>query len=94
MHQSFFTFPSMQAIAAWRDGTGYGGCQLVKQYFQAVQGYTEPEVVLQVPLPEGQQQGSALLQLLPKQVQQFFARTGSDPFYAVLAYRNFKPDYS
>jgi hypothetical protein len=84
----------LQAIAAWRDGTGYGRCQLVKQYFQAVQGYTEPEVVLQVPLPEGQQQGSGLLQLLPKQVQQFFARTSSDPFYAVLAYRNFKPDYS
>jgi hypothetical protein len=66
----------------------------VKQYFQAVQGYTEPEVVLQVPLPAGQQQGSGLLQLLPKQLQQFFARASSDPFYAVLAYRNFKPDYS
>jgi hypothetical protein len=51
-------------------------------------------VVLQVPLPAGQQQGSGLLQLLPKQLQQFFARASSDPFYAVLAYRNFKPDYS
>eukprot|EP00882_Tetradesmus_deserticola_P011394 GHRQ01012055.1.p1 GENE.GHRQ01012055.1~~GHRQ01012055.1.p1 ORF type:complete len:309 (+),score=84.59 GHRQ01012055.1:629-1555(+) len=83
-----------KAIAAWREGTGYSRCQLVKQYFQAVQGYTDPEVVQQVPLPAGQQQGSGLLQLMPKQLQQFFARTSSDPFYAVLAYRNFKPDYS
>ncbi|KAF6253890.1 S-adenosyl-L-methionine-dependent methyltransferase [Scenedesmus sp. NREL 46B-D3] len=83
-----------KAISAWRDGTGYGRCQLVKQYFQAVEGYTEPEVVQQVPLPAGQQQGSGLLQLMPKQLQQFFARTSSDPFYAVLAYRNFKPEHS
>lgn len=85
---------ALQAIAAWRDGTGYGRCQLVKQYFQAVQGYTEPEVVMQVALPAAQQQGGALAQLLPKQLQQFFARASNDPFYAVLAYRNFKPDYS
>ncbi|WIA33350.1 hypothetical protein OEZ86_006487 [Tetradesmus obliquus] len=83
-----------KAITAWRDGTGYGRCQLVKQYFQAVQGYTEPEVVVQVALPAAQQQGGGLAQLLPKQLQQFFARASNDPFYAVLAYRNFKPDYS
>jgi hypothetical protein len=43
---------SLQAIAAWRDSTGYGRCQLVKQYFSAVEGFTQPEVVLQVPLPQ------------------------------------------
>lgn len=37
-----------KAISAWRDETGYGRCQLVKSYFQAVEGFTEPEVVYEV----------------------------------------------
>ncbi len=36
-----FTFSNRmfyhKAIAAWRDASGYARCQLVKQYFQAVQ---------------------------------------------------------
>jgi len=83
----------VQAIAAWRDSTGYGRCQLVKQYFQCVEGFTEPEVLLKVDLPASPQQQS-LLSLLPQQLQQFFARASNDPFYAVVAYRNFKAEYA
>ena len=37
-----------QAIQAWRDSTGFGRAQLVKSYFSAVAGFTEPEAVTQV----------------------------------------------
>jgi SAM-dependent methyltransferase len=37
-----------KAIAAWREGTGYSRCQLVRSYFQAVEGFTEPEVIKEV----------------------------------------------
>lgn len=89
-----------QAIASWRDNSGYGRTQLVKSYFQCVEGFTEPEVLLQVPIPEERQQGSGggflggLVQALPKPLQTLLSRSGSDPFYAVLAYRNFKPEHS
>jgi hypothetical protein len=68
----------------------------VKSYFQCVEGFTEPEVLLQVPIPEGQQQGGllkGLVQVLPQPLQQLLSRSGSDPFYAVVAYRGFKPEY-
>ncbi|KAL5572829.1 hypothetical protein UlMin_022426 [Ulmus minor] len=78
-----------KAVSAWRDGTEYSRVQLVKQYFQSVEGFTEPEVVRKSPaalsggekLPLNWSLG--LLGLAP----------ASDPFYAVLAYRNFKPVY-
>lgn len=70
----------------------------MKSYFQCVEGFTEPEVLLQVPIPEGRQQQGGLLdglvKVLPQPLQQLLSRSGSDPFYAVLAYRNFKPEYS
>jgi hypothetical protein len=86
----------VQAIASWRDNSGFGRTQLVKSYFQCVEGFTEPEVLLQVPIPEGQDQGllGGLLKALPQPLQQLLSRSSSDPFYAVLAYRNFKPEYS
>ena len=37
-----------KAIAAWRDGSGYSRSQLVKSYFQAVSGFTQPEAVTEV----------------------------------------------
>jgi ubiquinone/menaquinone biosynthesis C-methylase UbiE len=37
-----------KAIAAWRQNTDYGRQQLVKSYFRAVAGFSEPEVVKQV----------------------------------------------
>ena len=87
----------LQAITAWRDGTGYSRCQLVKQYFSSVAGFTAPEVLLEVPIPEGTG-GSfkdTILGLLPKQVAKSLtvlaSRVGQDPFYAVLAYKGSKP---
>jgi ubiquinone/menaquinone biosynthesis C-methylase UbiE len=37
-----------KAIAAWRDTSGYGRALLVRSYFQAVSGFTEPEVLHEV----------------------------------------------
>lgn len=37
-----------KAISAWRDGSGYSRSTLVKSYFQAVEGFTQPEAVTEV----------------------------------------------
>lgn len=71
-----------KAIAAWRDGTGFSRSQLVKQYISAVAGFTAPELITEV-LTEPDYSFLGRLKAL-------FARSSSDPFYAVVAYRNFK----
>eukprot|EP00897_Mesotaenium_endlicherianum_P006849 jgi/Mesen1/6192/ME000032S05480 len=81
-----------KAIASWRDSSGYGRIQLVRQYFQCVQGFTVAEVVKDIPEP-----GSEPKPKLPGPLQflgnvlRLFQRSSQDPFYAVVAYRNFKP---
>jgi hypothetical protein len=40
-----------KAVQGWRDGTGYSRTLLVKSYFLAVAGFTEPEAVTEVTLP-------------------------------------------
>ncbi|KAL3624288.1 hypothetical protein CASFOL_033104 [Castilleja foliolosa] len=75
-----------KAISAWRDGTGYSRVQLVVQYFQCVEGFTEPRVIRKLPNAKEDDNSifgriKGLLGLL----------SGSDPFYAVIAYKNFKP---
>ncbi|KXZ53254.1 hypothetical protein GPECTOR_7g1148 [Gonium pectorale] len=83
-----------KAIAAWRDASGYARCQLVKQYFQSVAGFTEPEVLTEVQ-PAGKAAAGAggplgaLLGALGP-LGGLLRRSSSDPFYAVVAYRNFK----
>ncbi|KAF8703483.1 hypothetical protein HU200_032290 [Digitaria exilis] len=74
-----------KAIGAWRDGTAYSRVQLVTQYFQCVEGFTQPEVVKRLPSAGGSSPSplDALMRL--------FGVAGSDPFYAVISYRNFKP---
>ena len=76
-----------KAISAWRDGIEYCRVQLVKQYFQSVEGYTQPEVIKKTPSAQGEKLpfswSMGLLGLVPT----------SDPFYAVIAYKNFKPAY-
>ncbi len=62
-----------KAIAAWRDGSEASRVELVKQYFKAVPGFTEPEVVAQ------RSQTPSLFQM--------FGLPGGDPFYAVIATR-------
>jgi len=73
-----------KAIAAWRDGTGYSRASLVSQYFNAVEGFTEPEVVQEVAAEEGREPTPLDM------MQRLFQRSANDPFYAVIAYRNFK----
>ncbi|KAG2433869.1 hypothetical protein HXX76_008222 [Chlamydomonas incerta] len=80
-----------KAISAWRDASGYARCQLVKQYFQAVAGFTAPEVLTELPKQvAGTAAGNGMLPQWLKPLSRFFARTSLDPFYAVVAYRNFK----
>ncbi|MCD7453157.1 hypothetical protein HAX54_019900 [Datura stramonium] len=77
-----------KAISAWRDGTGYGRVQLVIQYFQCVEGFTQSEVIRKLPTDAEQENKSPLswiMQLIG------LSSVSSDPFYAVIAYRNFKP---
>ncbi len=62
-----------KAIAAWRDGSEASRVELVKRYFKAVPGFTEPEVVIK------ESQTPSLFQL--------FGMPGGDPFYAVIATR-------
>ena len=59
-----------KAIQAWREGSELTRLELVKGYFEAVKGFSSPEIVIE-------QSKSTLLSLL---------NLGSnDPFYAVLA---------
>jgi SAM-dependent methyltransferase len=62
-----------KAIAAWRDSTESSRVELVKSYFQAIPGFSTPEVVAH------QSSVPSFLQILG---------VGSgDPFYAVIAQR-------
>ncbi len=62
-----------KAIQAWRDGTDASRVELVKRYFQAVPGFSQPEVIARA------SQIPAFLQML--------GMGGGDPFYAVIATR-------
>ena len=60
-----------KAIAAWRDGTDTNRVNLVQKYFQSVDGFSKPEVIVhQSKLPP-------LLQMM--------GIGGGDPFYALVA---------
>jgi SAM-dependent methyltransferase len=62
-----------KAIAAWRDNSETGRVELVKRYYRAVPGFSEPEVIARP------SQMPAFLQAL--------GMAGGDPFYAVIATR-------
>ncbi|MDJ1168691.1 class I SAM-dependent methyltransferase [Roseofilum sp. BLCC_M154] len=62
-----------KAIQIWRDGTDQTRLKLVKQYIQAVSGFTAPELIVRLP------KVPALLQLM--------GWGGGDPFYAAISYR-------
>ena len=59
-----------KAIAAWRDGTDTDRVNLVRSYFQSVDGFGKPEVVVHQPPVPG------ILQML--------GMAGGDAFYAVV----------
>lgn len=76
-----------KAISAWRDGTAYSRVQLVMQYFQCIQGFTEPEIIRRIPAARTNKSPfDAFLRLVG-----LLGR--SDPFYAVIAHKNYKPVY-
>jgi len=62
-----------KAITAWRDGSEASRVKLVERYFQAVPGFSTPEVIANVPE-------------IPMMLQ-LFGLTAADPFYAVVAQR-------
>ncbi|KAJ1696635.1 hypothetical protein LUZ63_005147 [Rhynchospora breviuscula] len=72
-----------KAISAWREGTGYSRVQLVVQFFLSVDGFTQPEVVKKLPIKSDNSPLDGIMRL--------FGLSQSDPFYAVISYRNFKP---
>lgn len=80
-----------KAVSAWRDGSAYSRLQLVVQYFQCVEGFTQPEIIRKIPASSGTAEDNSpfswILRLLG-------LLSGSDPFYAVLAHKNFKPVYT
>ncbi len=65
------------------------------RYFRCIAGFTDPEVVLEVKTKDGATPsplaatGLAGLPLLGPLLK-LMERSGGDPFYGVLAYRNFK----
>jgi hypothetical protein len=61
-----------KAIAVWRDNTDLGRVELVKSYFKAVPGFSEPKAIIQT--------SSSLPGFL-----QMLGMSGADPFYAVTA---------
>ncbi|KAK4797649.1 hypothetical protein SAY86_029975 [Trapa natans] len=80
-----------KAISAWRDGTAYSRVQLVVQYFQCIEGFTQPEVIrkLQNRNRDSRDGNSPL-----SWIMNFLGLlSGSDPLYAVIAHKNFKPVY-
>ncbi|XP_058186628.1 uncharacterized protein LOC131303669 [Rhododendron vialii] len=79
-----------KAIAAWREGTGYSRVQLVMQYFQCIEGFTQPEIIRKLPGTGGAKQEGGPLGWI---VRLLGLMSGSDPFYAVIGYKNFKPVY-
>ncbi|OWY69518.1 SAM-dependent methyltransferase [cyanobacterium TDX16] len=62
-----------KAIQAWRDGTESSRVELVKQYFRAVPGFSEPELI-------AHQSGT-------NNFIQWLGVGAKDPFYAVVAQR-------
>lgn len=77
-----------KAISGWRDGTSYGRVQLVVQYFQSVEGFTQPQVIRKLPTHAPQVKQWAPLSWIMNLVG---LASRSDPFHAVLAHKNFKP---
>lgn len=86
-----------KAISSWRDGTAYGRTQLVVQYFQSVNGFTEPEVIRSLAgaasgnKKQQEQKTTSPFNWLNSFLE--LLKSPSDPFYAVIAYKNFKPVY-
>ncbi|WP_414562749.1 MULTISPECIES: class I SAM-dependent methyltransferase [unclassified Anabaena] len=62
-----------KAIQAWRDASEATRVELVKRYFTAVPGFTDPEIIVH--------------QSTVPNFLQWLGAPGGDPFYAAIAYR-------
>lgn len=80
-----------KAITAWRDATPYSRIQLVVQYFQCINGFTQPEVIKKLSNVDPSKDSKGPLSSILGLSNFFFSN--SDPFYAVVAYKNFRPIY-
>lgn len=85
-----------QAVEAWRETTDYGRCQLVRSYFQSVAGFTAPEILKSVTPDKASGNGSGGAQpsvgdFVKQLLQKVLGGSTKDPFFAVVAYRDFKP---
>ncbi|CAN8269787.1 unnamed protein product [Cochlearia groenlandica] len=81
-----------KAVRVWRDGTEYGRVQLVVQYFQSIQGFTQPYIIRQQPPPGGTADKPDGFNWFMGLIIGLASRP-ADPFNAVIAYKNFKPLY-
>ncbi|KAL5793285.1 hypothetical protein ACOSP7_001879 [Xanthoceras sorbifolium] len=79
-----------KAISAWTNGTAYSRVQLVVQYFQSVEGFTQPEIVRKLPGADAVEEQKSPFNWIMRLLGLL---SGSDPFYAVIGYKNFKPLY-
>ncbi|KAL9256334.1 hypothetical protein AKJ16_DCAP07740 [Drosera capensis] len=77
-----------KAISSWRAGTPYSRVQLVVQYFQCIEGFTQPEIIRKLPSSSSPESRNAPFNWFSKFFDLFAG--GSDPFYAVLSYKNFR----
>ncbi|CAN6447590.1 unnamed protein product [Victoria cruziana] len=73
-----------KAISAWRDSSDHSRIQLMVQYFQWVSGFTETEVLRS--MPRKQDDVSPL-----NWIKWLMGKLNSDPFCAVVSYKNFRP---
>ncbi|XWS44094.1 hypothetical protein CRYUN_Cryun15aG0015200 [Craigia yunnanensis] len=64
--------------------------QQPEKYFQYIEGFTKPEVIRKLPTAGTAQDDKSPFSWFMKWLELFY---GSDPFYAVIAYKNFKPVY-
>ncbi|MED6213848.1 hypothetical protein PIB30_097367 [Stylosanthes scabra] len=67
-----------KAISVWRDGSGYSRVQLVVQYFQCVEGFTEPEVIRKLPATNSAQHNKS--PIIDWIMTTFGFMSGLDPF--------------
>ncbi|KAG7017794.1 hypothetical protein SDJN02_19660 [Cucurbita argyrosperma subsp. argyrosperma] len=80
-----------KAVSAWREGSAYSRVQLVVQYFQCIEGFTQPEIIRKMPASSSTGEDNSPFSWILRLLGLF---SGSDPFYAVLAHKNFKPVYT
>lgn len=81
-----------KAIQAWTGNTDFGRLTLVKSYLLAA-GFAEVEALTQAPAPGagGAAPQGGLLAQLSRWVETALAMGSSDPFFAVIGYRDFRP---